>query len=53
MDTSSARTAEDIAAGIELAQAVIAGGEACIAAYLLEEPEEDVRRVTGATVIPG
>jgi hypothetical protein len=53
MAEDNARTAEDIAAGIELAQAAIAGGEACIAAYLLEEPEEDVRRVTGATVITG
>jgi predicted transcriptional regulator len=43
----SVRHADDIARGIERARAVLAAGDAAIAAYLLDEPEEAIARVAG------
>jgi predicted transcriptional regulator len=41
----AARHADAIAAGIERARSVLAGGETAIAAHLLDVPVEDIERV--------
>jgi hypothetical protein len=43
----AARHADEIAAGMERARAVLASGDAAIAAYLLDEPVEAVERIAG------
>jgi len=43
----AARHADAIAAGIERARSVLAGGETAIAAHLLDVPVEDIERVAG------
>jgi len=43
----AARHVDDIKHGIERARFVLTGGDAEIAAYLLDVPVEDVRRVAG------
>jgi hypothetical protein len=43
----AARHADAIAAGIERARSVLAGGETAIAAHLLDVPAEDIERVAG------
>ncbi len=43
----AARHADEIAQGMERARAVLASGDAAIAAYLLDEPVEAVDRVGG------
>jgi predicted transcriptional regulator len=43
----AARHADAIAAGIERARSVLAGGETAIAAHLLHVPAEDIERVAG------
>jgi predicted transcriptional regulator len=43
----AARHATDIAKGMERARAVLASGDAAIAAHLLGEPLEAVQRVAG------
>ena len=43
----AARHADTIAAGIERARSVLAGGETAIAAHLLDVPVEDIERVAG------
>lgn len=43
----AARHADEIAAGMERARAVLASGDAAIAAYLLDEPLKAVERVAG------
>jgi predicted transcriptional regulator len=43
----TARHADAIAAGIEHARSVLAGGETAIAAHLLDVPAEDIERVAG------
>jgi predicted transcriptional regulator len=43
----AARHADAIAAGIERARAVLAGGDVAIAAHLLDVPAGDVERVAG------
>jgi predicted transcriptional regulator len=43
----AARPADAIAAGIERARSVLAGGETAIAAHLLDVPAEDIERVAG------
>jgi predicted transcriptional regulator len=43
----SARHADDIAAGIERARAVLTSGDASIASYLLDESVEAIDRVAG------
>jgi hypothetical protein len=43
----AARHAEELRAGIERARTALAGGDADVAAYLLGEPAEAVRRVAG------
>jgi predicted transcriptional regulator len=43
----AARHAEEIAAGMERARAVLSSGDAAIAAYLLDEPVEAVERIAG------
>jgi hypothetical protein len=43
----AARHADEIAAGIERARAVLASGDAALAAYLLEEPVEAIERIAG------
>lgn len=43
----AARHADEIAAGIERARAVLTSGDAAIAAYLLDEPVEAVERIAG------
>jgi predicted transcriptional regulator len=41
------RHADEIVAGMRRAREVLAGGDATIAAYLLDEPLENVKRVAG------
>lgn len=41
------RHADVIREGIERARLVLAGGDVAIAAYLLDVPAEDVRRIAG------
>jgi predicted transcriptional regulator len=43
----AARHAGEIAKGMERARAVLASGDAAIAAYLLDEPLEAVERIAG------
>ena len=43
----AAQHADAIAAGIERARSVLAGGETAIAAHLLDVPAEDIERVAG------
>jgi len=43
----AARHAEEIAAGMKRARAVLGSGDAAIAAYLLEEPIEQIDGVAG------
>jgi hypothetical protein len=43
----AARHADLVERGIDRARAVLAGGDARIAAHLLDVPVEDVQRVTG------
>lgn len=43
----SARHADAIKEGIERARFVLAGGDAAIAAHLLDVPIEDIKRVAG------
>jgi len=43
----AARHADAIKAGIERARSVLAGGDAAIAAHLLDVPVEDIERVAG------
>jgi hypothetical protein len=43
----AARHADEIAKGMERARAVLASGDAAIAAYLLGEPVGDIERVSG------
>jgi predicted transcriptional regulator len=43
----AARHADDIKQGIERARFVLTGGDAQVAAYLLDLPVEDVERVAG------
>lgn len=43
----AARHTDEIAAGMQRARAVLASGDAAIAAYLLDEPVEAVERVAG------
>jgi hypothetical protein len=43
----AARHPDAIKAGIELARSVLVGGDAAIAAHLLNVPLEDVERVDG------
>jgi predicted transcriptional regulator len=43
----AARHADAIAAGIERARVVLAGGDVAIAAHLLNVPEEDIQRIAG------
>jgi predicted transcriptional regulator len=43
----AARHVEEIKQGIQRARFVLTGGDAEIAAYLLDLPVEDVKRVTG------
>jgi predicted transcriptional regulator len=45
----AARHADAIAAGIERARMVLAGGDVAIASHLLGVPPEDVQRVAGKT----
>lgn len=45
----AARHADAIAAGIERARMVLAGGDVAIASHLLGVPAEDVQRVAGKT----
>jgi hypothetical protein len=48
MSIQDGRTPGQVEEGIGRARRVLAGGDpAAIAAYLLDIPEEDVRRVTG------
>jgi len=43
----AARHADQIAKGMERARAILASGDAAIAAYLLDEPVEAVERIAG------
>ena len=43
------RHANEIANGMRRAREVLAGGDAAIAAYLLNEPLESVKRVAGSS----
>jgi len=43
----AARHADAVAEGIERARLVLAGGDAAIAAHLLDVPAEDIRRIAG------
>lgn len=43
------RHAQEIATGIRRARKVLASGDAAIAAYLLDEPLENVKRVAGTS----
>ncbi len=43
----AARHADEIAKGMQRAHAALASGDAAIAAYLLDEPLENVQRVAG------
>ena len=43
----AARHADEIAAGMERARAVLASGDAAIAAYLLDETVEAIERIAG------
>jgi predicted transcriptional regulator len=47
VDEYAARHVDDIKQGIERARFVLTGGDAEIAAYLLDIPMEDVERVAG------
>ena len=47
VDEYAARHVDDIKQGIERARFVLTGGDAEIAAYLLDVPVEDVERVAG------
>jgi predicted transcriptional regulator len=44
----AARHADEIANGMRRASEVLAGGDAAIAAYMLNEPLENVKRVAGS-----
>jgi len=43
----AARHADAIAAGIERARTVLAGGDVAIASHLLDVPIEDIQRIAG------
>jgi predicted transcriptional regulator len=43
----TARHADRIQGGIERARLVLAGGDAAIAAHLLDVPAEEIRRIAG------
>lgn len=43
----AARHADEIAAGMERARAVLASGDAAVAVYLLDEPVDAVERIAG------
>jgi predicted transcriptional regulator len=44
----AARHTDEIAKGMERARSVLTSGDAAIAAYLLDEPVEDIERVSGS-----
>ena len=52
IDEYVVRHAAELRAGIERARAALAGGDAEVAAYLLDEPVEAVRKVAGGPVRP-
>jgi predicted transcriptional regulator len=46
------RHGAELRAGIDRARAVLAGGDADVAAYLLDEPTDAVRGAAGGSVTP-